>query len=252
MSLAMLDVKQADIKQAYKSKNELKVKIETIQFLNYAIVVFINKFRDRINSIVFDEEEFEFNEEYVMSDKHRKDLIQWITRLFYLKHSINDEEFGKIKVDFESWYYNIGGKSIKFEYKESYLLTPKEASDILGVSNVTINKYIKQGMEYMQTRSHRKIPKHAVLLWKDPVYCILMQKNFAESKSRNQSPKERLLEISQELLELQLKYGIDTLEEARTLVECEEMEISEYYEWEALEEEYAELKNKLKGKDSSE
>lgn len=251
MSLAMLDAKQMDIDKAYQDEDWLKVKIETLQVLNYAVVVFLNKFQDRISSIILDEEHFDFNEQYLMSSKHHEDLLQWMNRLAHLKTPMDDAEFGKLKIDFENWFYKIGGKNIKFEYRDHYLLTPKEAADMLNVSNVTVHKYLKNGLECVDTRSHRKIPKHAVLLWKDPVYCILMQKIYHENKMRNQSPEERLNDIWKELLDYQLKYGltygVDTLEKARKLAESEEMDISEYYQWEALIEEFEELKKKLKG-----
>ena len=124
-------------------------------------------------------------------------------------------------------------------------------SELLGVSTVTVNKYVKQGLEYLDTRSHRKIPKHAVHLWKNPKYSILMQMIHQEKKLRNQDPKEQLSEVMQELLDFQIQYGVDSSQQARLLVETEEMDISEYYEWEALEEELEQLKQELKGKGNS-
>lgn len=252
MSLAMLEAKRMDIDNAYQAEDWLKIKIETVQVLNYAVVVFLNKFQDRISSIILDVDNFDFNEQYIMSGKHHQDLLQWMDRLVNLKPPIDDKEFGKLKIDFENWYYKIGGKNIQFYYQSDYLLTPKEAGDMLGVSNVTINKYLKAGLECVDTRSHRKIPKHAVHLWKDPIYCILMQKIYREHKMRNQNPEERLSEIWNELLDYQIKYGLtysdDTLEKARKLVENEEMDISEYYQLEALIEEFKELEEKKKEK----
>jgi|SRR5690625_719407 len=97
----------------------------------------------------------------------------------------------------------MGGEGINFEYQEEYLLTPKEAANQLGVSNVTLNKLIKQGLEIVDTTSHRKIPKHAVQLWKDPVYAIRMQMLLQEKKIKNQLPEERLKEAQEEITELQ-------------------------------------------------
>lgn len=40
---------------------------------------------------------------------------------------------------------------------------------------MTLNKHTKQSLEIVDTTSHRKIPKHAVELLKDPAYAIRMQ-----------------------------------------------------------------------------
>lgn len=92
-----------------------------------------------------------------------------------------------MKIDFEIWYYDLGGEHIEFFYQKEYLLKPKDAAESLGVSTVTLNKYIKQGLECVDNGSQNKIPKHAV---------------------------ERLGEIYQEIAELQLKYKAKTYEEA--------------------------------------
>ena len=214
MSLAVFEEQQKDIKRAYDDRNKVKIQKETINVLNFIIVVFQNEFYDRIHSITFDKDDLKFNDDYLFSEENREYLLRWIYQLFTLKHPINDEEFGKLKIDLENWYYKLGGKNIKFEYKENYLLTPGEVAELLGVSTVTVNKYVKQGLEYLDTRSHRKIPKHAVHLWKNPKYSILMQMIHQEKKLRNQDPKEQLSEVMQELLDFQIQYGVDSSQQA--------------------------------------
>ncbi|QBK25154.1 helix-turn-helix domain-containing protein [Ureibacillus thermophilus] len=248
MSITVYEQTQKEIECAYLEKDKAKIEKETLNVLNFVIIMFINKFEERINKTIFDPDDFQLNEEYLLSEENHQELKQWVNRLSLMEFPINDEEFGKLIIELEQWYYKIGGKNLKIYYNENYLLTPKEAANMLSVSTVTIHKYMKQGLENLETRSHRKIPKHAVLLWKDSKYCILMQRIYHEKKLRNQTPEDRIKEAKHELLDLQLKYGVDTLEQAWKLVDEEKMDISEYYEWEALEDELRELEGKLKGK----
>ncbi|MFC0216617.1 hypothetical protein ACFFK0_29910 [Paenibacillus chartarius] len=131
----------------------------------------------------------------------------------------------KLKIDFENWYYQLGGEHIGFIYDEDYPLTPQEAAKALGVLKVTLNKYIKQGLECMDNSSRKKIPSYAIEILKDPVYAILMQKTAQEKRLRNQTPHERLAEINSEIAELQMKYGKETFEETFAGHNGDEMEI---------------------------
>jgi hypothetical protein len=65
---------------------------------------------------------------------------------------------------------------------------------------------------------------------------------FQEKKLRNQPPEERLKEVIDELLEYQLKYGADSYKDAfpEGLDGDQINAVADYYEWEALEEEYLE------------
>src|SRR5699024_575015 len=157
----------------------------------------------------------------------------------------------------ERWYYRMGGEGIYFEYQEEYLLTPKEASEQLGVSNVTVNKYMKQGLEMVDTNSHRKIPIHAVELWKDPVYAIRMQMLAQEKEIKNQPPEERLKEVREEIIELQKKYKAKTSHEAMRNQGIIDIDMrddpSDFRNWEDLENEQEDIVERLiEGKEISE
>lgn len=125
-----------------------------------------------------------------------KPLNSWLQFFREIENSYTDYEFGKLKYNLENWYYQLGGKVIHFHYHTSYLMTPSQASEKLGVSKVTLNKYIKQGLEVVDTTSHHKIPKHAVELWKDPIYGLKVQMLAQQRQLLNQSPEERIKEGS--------------------------------------------------------
>src|SRR5699024_2462057 len=140
--------------------------------------------------------------------------LNWLDKLVTLDEHVSDFEFGKLKLDLEEWFYLIGGKDISFTYQTEYLLTPSEVGEKLKVSNVTVNKYVKQGMEIMDTTAHRKFPKHVVPLWQDPAYCLKMQMISQNKKLMQQTEQERFIEVSEEIAELQYKYGSNTAAEA--------------------------------------
>ncbi|WP_051318350.1 helix-turn-helix domain-containing protein [Cohnella thermotolerans] len=134
------------------------------------------------------------------------------------------------------------GIRIFCSFSKPYLLTPQQAAEALGISKVTLNKYIKQGLECLDNKSHKKIPAYTVEIMKDPVYSILMQKTAQEKKLRNQTPKERLAEINSEIAELQLKYGKETVDEAFDGYNGDEMnDPVDYYLWQDLEKEKREI-----------
>ncbi|MGD6796288.1 DNA-binding protein [Metabacillus indicus] len=244
MSVAIYEETKKDIDEAYRNKNTSKIEKETSFILNQLIVTMTNHFQDRLNRITIGR--LDFKKPYIFSNKNWQSLSSWLNRFQELAFPISDLEFGKLKIDFEYWYYEIGGKEVTFEYRESYLLKPSEASEQLGISTVTLNKYIKQGFECVDTRSHHKIPKHAVEVFKDPVYAIKMQMLAQKKKIENQSPEERIIEINEELLEFQKKYKKKSWKEAFNGYEVNVMDDpSEYYEWRDLEEEKESLITKL-------
>ncbi len=240
MSTALYEETKKDINEAFQSKSTSKIEKETSFILNQLIVTIMSGFRDRVKGVSI--ERVDFNLSYVLSDKHKDTLISWLNNFQKLESTISDLEFGKIKIDLENWYHDIGGKEIHFEYQEDYLLTPSQASEKLKVSTVTLNKYIKQGFESVNTTSHRKIPKHAIELWKDPVYAIKMQMLAQKKKIQKQTPEERINEINQELIELQKKYKAKSISKAFSGLDLESMDDpSDYFEWRDLEEEKEEL-----------
>ncbi|ASK64233.1 hypothetical protein CFK37_19815 [Virgibacillus phasianinus] len=246
MSLAVFEETKKDIETAYKEKSKSKIEKETSYILSQLIMIMMGTFKDRVKSVSMDARTMDYNEEYIYSEDNYGALLEWLKQLMIMESPISNEEFGKLKVDFEDWYYRIGGQNIAFDYHDDYLLTTSEAAKKLNVSTVTINKYLNSGLEKMVTTSHRKIPKHAVQLWRNPEYCLKMQMNFQENKLRNQSAEERLKEVVEEILEFQLKYKVDKVEEAFPMINEDMMgQLQDYYEWDSLEEEYRELKQKV-------
>jgi hypothetical protein len=112
-------------------------------------------------------------------------LVEWVNHFAASNSNSSDVEFGKLKIDLEFLFLEFGGKQISFEYKEAYLLTPKEAEKELNISNVTFSKYVGNGLEIADTTHHKKVPKFVVELWNDPSYCFKMQMIYQKKKSNN-------------------------------------------------------------------
>lgn len=244
MSSIIFEETKKDIEQAYHSKINSKIEKETKFIFDHLIVTIMSNFNDRVKGISIDT--LDFNNSYVLSKMNWKKLTDWLNRFQELKYPISNLEFGKLKIDLEHWYYELGGKEIKFIYDAAYLITPSQASEKLGISNVTLNKYVKQGLECIDTTNHNKIPGHAIEIWKDPVYAMKQQMLVQKKKLRNQSSKERINEIDEELLEFKVKYKAKTVHEAFATYNIDIMDDpSEYYEWRDLEEEKENLLTKL-------
>ncbi|MCJ7841672.1 DNA-binding protein [Lederbergia sp. NSJ-179] len=251
MSLAMLDQSKDDIHEAYQTNSLSKIGKETLYVFDRVVHFMLSAFKNRLKGITFENSEFEFDEAYLRSEKNMKHMLKTMELLAKLKSPVSDLEFGKLKVDVERWHYRMGGEGMYFEYREEYLITPKEAAESLGVSNVTLNKYMKQGLDMVDTTSHRKIPKHAIELWKDPVYAIRMQMLAQEIKLRNQTPEERLKEVLEEITELQKQYKAKNVWEVlhkNKVMDIDAMDDpSDMRKWKDLEEEREELLEELIG-----
>ncbi|KOP79561.1 hypothetical protein AMS59_06925 [Lysinibacillus sp. FJAT-14745] len=246
MSTAIYEETKKDIAEAYSSHNKSKIAKETSFIFNQLFVTMLSSFKDRLIGISI--ESLDFKEDYITSVKNHENLSEWLDRFYDLTLPLSDLEFGKLKIDFEYWYYQLGGKEIHFLYREDYLLKPNEVAKELGISTVTLNKYIKQGLECVDTKNHNKIPKHSIDIWKDSFYSIKMQMLYQEKKMRKQTPHDRIQEINQELLEFQLKYKKKKCDEA--FIDCNINELddpSDYFEWRDLEEEKETLISKLIG-----
>lgn len=242
MSKAIYELTAKNIDYGYLNKDEHVIEKETDYIMAKIVTVMLSLFSDKIKGITFDKSGISFDSKYLLSEKHKKSLSKWLNRLIQMELPRPDLEFGKLKVDFENWYYQMGGEEIYFEYHESYLLTPKEASEQMGISKVTLNNYIQQGLESVNTSSHRKIPKYVIDLWKDPIYAIRMQMIAQEKKLRNQSPSERLEEINKELTMLQIKHKATSYQEAFKDFDGDSMDDpADYYLWRDLEEEKREI-----------
>ncbi|MHA6261445.1 DNA-binding protein [Sporosarcina sp. CAU 1771] len=249
MSLAILEETKDDIQEAYQTKSLPKIGKETLYVFDRVVHFMLSAFKDRLKGITFESNEFDFNETYLRSQKNMTHMLNTLEFIQQIKLPVSDFDFGKIKVDVERWHYRMGGEGMYFEYREEYLVTPKMAAESLGVSNVTLNKYMKQGLEVVDTTSHHKIPKHAVELWRDPVYAIRMQMLAQEKKLRNQTPEVRLKEVRDEIIELQKEYKAKTLWEAMAKNKINNIDAvddpSDFRKWEDLEEEQEELLEEL-------
>ena len=251
MSLAIYEKTKEDIQEAYQANSLTQIGKETLYVFDRVVHFMLSAFKDRLKGITFESNEFDFDETYLFSQKNMKHMLKMLEYLKQIDFPISDFDFGKIKVDLERWHYLIGGEGMYFEYREEYLITPKEAAESLGVSNVTLNKYMKQGLEAVDTTSHQKIPKHAIELWYDPVYAIRMQMLVQEKKLRNQTPEDRLKEVRDEITELQKEYKAKTIRKAMSKNKINNIDAmddpSDFRKWEDLEEEYEELLEGLIG-----
>ncbi len=251
MSIDLLEQTKVDIQKAYETNNLLKIEKETLYVFDRVIHFMLSAFKDRLKGITFETSVFDFDEGYIRSKKNMESMHKTLHFINKIEHPVSDVDFGKLKIDVELWYYRMGGKGMYFEYREEYLITPKEAAELLGVSNVTLNKYIKQGFETIDTTSHHKIPKHAVALWHDPVYAIRMQMLAQEEKLQNQTPEERLKEVLDEITELQKEYKAKTIMEALEKYKVEDIDAmddpSDIRRWQDLEVEKEELIEEMIG-----
>lgn len=234
MPVALQDVVKQDIDRAYDEKIVPRMEKETRFILSQLVTTIMWNFEDRLEGIVV--KKFDFDEDYLTSEQNRKMLIKWLQRMAEMNPNMSDLEFGKLRVDFESWIYRLGGNGVKFHYAEEYLLTPQEAADRLGVSRVTLNKYIKMGLEAIDTTSHRKIPRHAVELWKNTIYSIKMQDLYNKRKMATQSLEEKLMDVKEKIFQFQKKYGSRTCAEAFEGMNIDDLDDPhDYWEWQELE-----------------
>ncbi|MGM8366805.1 helix-turn-helix domain-containing protein [Virgibacillus sp. W0181] len=251
MSVALLDQSKDDIQQAYEANSLTKIEKETLYVFDRVVHFMLSSFKNQLKGITFKSSELDFDEAYILSKKNMETMYKMLDFISQLHFPISDYDFGKIKVDIERWYYRIGGKGMYFEYQEDYLLTPKEAAELLGISNVTLHKYMKQGLEAIDTTSHHKIPKHAISLWQDPVYAIRMQMLTQEKKLQDQTPEERMKEVLEEITELQKEYKVKTVSEALAKYNIGDLDAlddpSDFRNWKDLEEEKEELLEELIG-----
>lgn len=216
------------------------------------VTYMLSSYKDRLKGITFETFEIDFDEKYLLSQKNMNYMLKLLESIMQIKIStLSDLDFGKMKVDLERWYYHMGGDGMYYEYRKEYLITPKEAAELLGVSTVTLNKYMKQGLETVDTTSHNKIPKHAIELWKDPVYAIRMQMLAQKKKLLNQTIDERLKELREEIFELQMEYKVKTFQDAMDKYKISNIDVmddpSDFRKWEDLEKEQDKLLNKLIG-----
>lgn len=228
------DILTKEIDEGYKNMRIPKIQKETQFILNSIIIRMINSFQDRIYGISI--EPFEMNQLYIISDKNKKQLYNWIQRWDDIKPGIDNISFGKIKIELESWFYDLGGKYFHIFYRENFLLSPKEAAKKLGVSTDEIHDYVKMGLEIIQTSTEYKVPKDAVELWPNTVYCLKIQKLYHQKKVATQTLEEQLQDIREKILDYQKQYKKLTSKEAFAGVDIESLDNPyDYREWQELE-----------------
>ncbi|MNW32974.1 Helix-turn-helix domain protein [compost metagenome] len=243
MNRTVYDYTHERIGYGFNEKNPVVIEKETDYILSKVLASFAIFFQDKVVGIKVSNEQFTYTAEYLLSPTHKKNLITWLDRVYEINSPVSELDFGKWKIDLDTWYYELGGVSIEYIYHDDYLLTASEAADLLGISKVTLRKYVNQGLECQDNNgSHKKIPKHAVELMRDAVYAIRMQMNYQTKKKLVQTPQERLIEIIQEVAELQIQYGKRTYQEAfEGMAEGDLEDPIDYYRWEALTEEMDEI-----------
>jgi len=251
MSATLFEQTKIDIEEAYEKNNLIKMEKESLFVFGQVFHMMLSVFSDRLKGITFSKDGFDIEEAFLISNKNKQNLLKILKCITRMKLPASDLEFGKLKIDVERWYNELGGEEMYFEYHEEYLLTPKEAAKQLDVSTVTLNKYVKQGFEVMDTTSHHKVPKHSIALWKDPVYVIRMQMLAQEKKLRHQTPEERLHELLGEIGELQKQYHVKTISEAFTKYEIIDLDSlddpADFRKWADLEEEKEMLMKEMIG-----
>src|SRR5690606_10168521 len=120
MSLVVYHETVNQIELAFNEKNKPKIDKDTFYILCQLIVSMQGIFKDRLQSVSIDPISLQFDEAFITSDENRKALLSWLKRLKGMDYSMDDYEFGKLKVDLEEWFYRIGGRDIQFEYRESF------------------------------------------------------------------------------------------------------------------------------------
>lgn len=110
------------------------------------------------------------------------------------------EGFGVAKFYLNCFFFEITKSGLLvYGYAEEHLVTPSKAGEMLGVERQTINKYSRYGLEVLDTNKHNKIPLDALSLWKDPVWATRLQGIGQKFKQRDQSLKQHLDELYEEL-----------------------------------------------------
>ncbi|WP_373894215.1 hypothetical protein [Virgibacillus sp. CBA3643] len=161
------------------------------------------------------------------------------------------EKFGIAKYYLNNFFYEVTESgSLIFSYIDYYLVTPSKAGQILGVERQTINKYKHLGLETLDTDKHNKIPKDALILWKDPIWATRLQGIGQKFKHREQSLTDYLAELYEELYQIKTKH-VAPLEEVYKDIINGEVEADEsiyffgYDNWKNILEEVEYVEGKL-------
>lgn len=245
----LLEEAERDVISAYENNLPNKIAKETDYLLLKIVQLFQTEFEEKVNSINLKINESIYSSEYLNSSEGQKESIAWIKKLKRASLVNTELEFGKLKIDFEEWYYKIGGTYIQFNYNQDYLITVQKAAELLNVSKVTFNKYVSRGFEVVDTTKHNKVPQFMVEIWKNsPEYALKVQVSYQNKALSYTSHEVRLKEIALELHELEQKYNtIDLAETFKGGSDSVESTI-DYFDWVDLIEEKEKLEHLLGGK----
>lgn len=237
----LLQATKIDIEAAYKNHDKIRIHKETT-LIQFILLDSLEKlFPDRLNRVTPAYNSMP-NKQYIGSTNNKVQLNKWINFLSSKeKKTLTDTEFWNLKVDIENWFYLINDK-ITFIYQEDYLLSPSQVAEQLSVSRVTVNKYMKQGMENIDTISHNKIPKHVVTVWKNPITALKMQMIYQSEKLKTNTAKNRFIQVAEDIAEYQNKYNAVLAKEIIPNNGIDYLEDSiDYYDWRQLEVEKKEI-----------
>lgn len=131
--------------------NPAKIGKETLYVFDRVVHFMLSVFKDRLKGITFEKHEIDFDENFLLSQKNKDYMLKVIQYIHDISLPVSDFEFGKMKLNVEQWYYCMGGKGMYFAYNEACLITPKHAAELLGVSTVSLHKYMKRGLETVDT-----------------------------------------------------------------------------------------------------
>lgn len=184
----------------------------------------------------------------LLSEEYLDRLKYWVD---LMSEDLNKKNFGKLKLEFEDWYYYITSDgTIDFEYQKSYLLRTKEAMEMLNVSKPTLLTYVEQGLESANTTDHKKIPKHAVELWNESE-AFIMQWVHQVRRMRVETDEDKLVRISAEIKKFEEVYEGpfgEVFGKLSSKEADERNDASNYYDWKDLEEMKAELQERMNKK----
>lgn len=254
MANLVLEEAERNVKSAYENNSPIKIAKEIDYLLLKMVQIFKTEFKDKIDSIDLDINEKIYSSKYIFSPEGQHETMNWFKKLKSVgltnKESVNNDlEFGKLKIDFVNWYYNIGGTDIQFNYTQDYLATVKEAAELLNVSKVTFNKYVSRGFEVVQTTKHNKVPRFMIEIWKhSPEYALKVQISHQNKQLSSNSHEVHLKEIYLELHELEKKYKTKDLFEFFAGGSDSVEDTIDYFDWLDLIEEKDRLIHLLGGK----
>ncbi|WP_176586135.1 hypothetical protein [Priestia megaterium] len=164
----------------------------------------------------------------------------------------NPEGFGKVKYHLDLFFFAVTEKgNLEYTYTDDYIISVEDSCKYLDVTRPTINKYMRMGLEQISTTKHKKIPIHAVMLWKDPEWLTNIQTLHGMYIERNKTLQDEYREVLLKIKEFEQIYdgqpfNVVYSEVLSGKIHWDETESpSDYLLWESLEEEREKLEKGL-------